>query len=253
VPQLPSPRASESILILSSPVLDLIVGTVSIISNTCVLTAYHNIAKDPQNPTRALLRNDWIISQGFERKLGKVCAIGISVSVVVVRTSPRDDWALLQRIDGQVFSSNLILHICPIQHIPDDHTEQLLKVYHCAVDIFNSGMVDAVKAVSIDVRLGFTTQHKVFAQGGFFGESSGGVYLINSNDHETNGKLLAMHVESVNNSRLLDEIKNDSGLTDPLEVLAEASDSCVSAHSSFMQGIIIARFKNLMHFIATDI
>jgi len=228
-------------------------GTASIVSKTMVLTAFHVIAKTPLKPTRALLTGDWVIMETCERVRNVVNPTGDVIPVRVFKTSPTSDWALLQRNDGKEFDAELILPICPLASLPGNGSEQTLKIYHCPLDLFNCGRVDAVAPVSEDKRFGFRTTHKVFVQGGLFGGSSGGIYAIKSNVVETNGKVLAMHTESVSTAALVEEAQSLNPGASLYDILSEVSDSHAECHASFVQGLIICTYKPLMTLIEADL
>jgi hypothetical protein len=239
-----SPRLTPLVWILATRDLSTVSCAVSIVSKTYVLTVQHGIAFDPKKPTKKLLTKDWVIAKGFERKNGVVRPIGDVIQVTVVFQSPTSDWALLKRTDSKEFEE--YLSICPKEHIPADGSEERLKIYHCAIDMFNGGLADAVKPICDEHRFGFATNHRVVLHAGLFGGSSGGIYAIRSNDPRTNGYVLAMHVESVNTARHIEsEISADVDLI-------SVSDSHAEFHGSFINGLIICRYRDLYKKIVDD-
>jgi hypothetical protein len=89
----------------------------------------------------------------------------------------------------------------------------------------------------------------VFVKTGLFGGSSGGIYAISSNDASTNGKVLAMHIESVSTGNTVEYMGDDATMSDDMEAIGSASDSNANCHASFVSGIIICKYKKLYNFI----
>lgn len=246
-----SPRLTNMVWILATQDLSTVTCTVSIVSKTYVLTVQHGIAYDPQKPTQKLLTKDWVIAKGFERTGDVVRPIGDLIHVTVDCQSPKSDWALLKRTDHEEFEE--YLSICSTEHIPADGSEEHLKIYHCAIDMFNRGLVDAVKPICDEYRFGFTTNHRVVLHAGLFGGSSGGIYAIRSNDPRTNGRVLAMHVESVSTARHIGSEYAASDADANAEVdLISVSDSHAECHGSFINGLIICRYPRLYDKILAD-
>jgi hypothetical protein len=157
------------------------------------------VAKDPRNPTRARITDDWCIVEGLERDHGVVKVVGARIDIKLVRYAIQDDWAVLERIDEQTFPETDVLEICDIDEIPSRRgSMKKLTVFQCALDMFNNGMNDAVMCVSSQAMFGYSTGHKVFLQTALFGGSSGGIYAFMSNGR---AKVLAMHVESVSRAK----------------------------------------------------
>lgn len=248
-----SPRLGNSIFVLCGAGLEA-AGTAFIISSTCVMSAYHNIAKDPNNPSTALVSKDWVLAPGLERNQnGEVYPIAhdpdpaVPVTVIpvkYVKGSFKDDWVILRRTDGNTFFTSDILRVCTPEEIPKHGTGARLHVYHCPVDLFNCGEHDAVMGVLKRTELSFKTTHGAFVEGGLFGGSSGGIYVLMS------GKILAMHVESRSVASSFEDIQAGAlaNVKEMSEVdsLAAASDSHIGAYSAFAKGMILCRYAPLM-------
>lgn len=233
--------------ILATPDFSTVSCTVSIVSKTYVMTVQHGIAFDPLAPTLKLLTRNWVIAEGFTRIDGNIQPIGDVIPVTVARQSVTSDWALLQRTDGREFEE--YLSICARDNIPTDESEERLKIYHCAIDMFNGGIVDAVKPICDEHRLGFTTKHRVVVHAGLFGGSSGGIYVIRSNNPLTNGRVLAMHVESVSTAKQFDSGSPSSDFE--IDVMS-VSDSHANCHGSMINGLIVSCFSKLFKYIQED-
>lgn len=226
-------------------------GTAFIISPKCVLTAYHNIAEDPDNPTRKHEKH-WKIVNGLERMEDDTVETiedFVPISVTVHAFSYKADWVILKRDDG-LFDNSEVVPICPVQELPTYGEELEVKIYHAANQLFNDGFVSAIRPISLSVRYGFHSKHKVFMQAGLFGGSSGALYVISDYRHRGFGKALGMHVCSISTKRKIKDVLEDGKEdADSDEVLEEVTDSCVSSHASFVEGIIISRYNNLMNAI----
>jgi hypothetical protein len=94
--------------------------------------------------------------------------------------------------------------------------------------------------------MGFCSNHKVFIQAGLFGGSSGAVYIIADDNHRGFGKAFGMHCESINSSKSIQDVKDEGIITDSDAVIEEVTDSCVNSHASFVEGILISKYNNLM-------
>lgn len=94
--------------------------------------------------------------------------------------------------------------------------------------------------------MGFCTNHKVFLQAGLFDGSSGAVYVISDRRHRGFGKAFGMHCESINTAKTIEDVQNEGKITDPDAVIEEEIDSCVNSHASFVEGILISKYSNLM-------
>lgn len=241
-----SPRLLNCVVILVDAAL-VPCGTAFIVSRNCLLTAYHNIAHDSNNPTKAH-KKDWKVVKGLERTAaGSITPLDgeIPVDVTVHKFSHTADWVILKRQSGQ-FDINSAIPICTKQEVPKYGEETNVKIYHCAVDLFKSGYMSALRPIPFPCKVGFNTNHKVFIQGGLFGGSSGAVCVVSDPYHRGFGKAFAMHVQSLNSAKSKQEVIDEGLLTDSDEVMAEVSDSCVNSHASFMEGILIPMYSTLM-------
>ena len=242
----PSPRLLSSIFILCDISLEAS-GTAFIISRNCLLSSYHNIATNPKNPTKSH-KKKWKIVTGLERlRNGTICTLGGSfpIQVTVHKYCVREDWVILKRDNG-LFDEDQVIPICPVAEIPVYGEEPNVRIYQCALDLFNGGFIDAIRPTSLTVKMGYCTNHKVFLQAGLFGGSSGAVYVIADPMHRGFGKAFGMHCESINTSKTVEDVMNEGEIVDPDAVIEEVTDSCVNSHASFVQGILISTYKNLM-------
>jgi hypothetical protein len=89
----------------------------------------------------------------------------------------------------------------------------------------------------------FCSYHKVFIQAGLFGGSSGAVYIIADDNHRGFGKAFC---KSINSSKSIQDVKDEGIITDSDTVIEEVTDSCVNSHASFVEGILISKYNNLM-------
>jgi hypothetical protein len=242
----PYPRLLHCIFILCDVTLKAC-GTAVAISEYCVLTAYHNIANDPLKPTRSHIPS-WRIVNGLERNSdGSVQTIDnfVPIAVTVHKYSYNADWVILKRDVGS-FNPNDVVPICPAAEIPTYGEEPNVKIYQCAVELFNTGFVNAIRPTSLEVKMGFCSSHKVFLQAGLFGGSSGAVYVISDYRHIGFGKAFGMHCESINAARTISDIEDEGIIIDPDAIVEEVSDSCVNSHASFVEGILISKYKTLL-------
>jgi hypothetical protein len=236
-----TPRLMKSVFVLIDDNLSP-AGTAFIISRTCVISAYHCVAENAENPTRKHIEF-WRIANGLERKSDGNVSVLSPQSVIplqVIKYAVRDDWVLLRRTDGFEFDEDLVIPVCPRDSVPNHDDEVWVKIYHCPIDLFRDGMVDVVRPCSCDYRLGMISNHRAFVQTGLFGGSSGGLYAL------MNGKALAMHVESVNTSQSISNISKSNKTFDEKECASQASDSCANTYASFASGIILSTYSQLM-------
>lgn len=223
-------------------------GTAFAISENCVLTAYHNIATDPAKPTRSHTKS-WKLVNGLERLSdGSIQTIEnfVPIDVIVHKYAYKADWVILRRNDGRLFNPNDVVPICPVADIPAYGEEPDIKIYHCAVALFNAGYLNAIRHTSLTVKMGFCSHHKVFLQADIFGGSSGAVYLIADYRHKGFGKVFGMHCESTNTARPISDIENEEVIIDRDAIVEEVTDSCVNSHASFVEGILISKYTTLM-------
>ncbi len=223
-------------------------GTAFAISENCVLTAYHNIATDPAKPTRSHDKS-WKIVNGLERLSdGSIQTIDnfVPIDVFVHKYAYKTDWVILKRTDGRLFDPNDVVSICPVADIPAYGEEPDVKIYQCAVELFNTGYLNAIRPTSLTVKMGFCSHHKIFLQAGLFGGSSGAVFVNADYRHKGFGKAFGMHCESINTTRTIGDVENEETIIDPDAVVEEVTDSCVNSHASFVEGILISKYRTLM-------
>lgn len=247
-----SPRFLNSIFVLCDDNLNAC-GTAFIISNNCLLSAYHNVAADPAKPFRPQSKS-WKIVNGLERLPdGSIKTIEnfVPIDLTVHKYSYKADWVILKRNDG-LFDASDVVPICPESDLPAYGEEPNIKIYQCAIEIFNLGFVNAIRPTSLDVKMGFCSHHKVFLQVGLFGGSSGAVYVIADNKHRGFGKAFGMHCESINAARSIEDVQNEGMITDQDGIIEEVTDSCVHSHASFVEGILISKYKTLMRSILNE-
>ena len=241
-----SPRFLNSIFVLCDDNLNAL-GTAFIISKNCLLSAYHNIATDPANPFRTYI-NKLKIVNGLERSLDKfVTTIEnfVPIDVTVHRYSYTGDWVILKRNSGS-FDYRDVVPICSTGEIPVYGEEPNIKIYQCAIELFNGGFLNAIRPTSLDVKMGFCTGHKVFLQAGLFGGSSGALYINADHRHRAFGKAFGMHCECINTARSIEDVQNEGFIIDPAAIIEEVTDSCVHSHASFVEGILIPKYTFLM-------
>ncbi len=185
--------------------------------------------------------------KGLERAAGSIAPLDreIPVDVTVHKYSLTADWVILKRQSG-LFDITSAIPICTQQEVPEYGEETDVKIYHCAIDLFRSGYLSALRPTPLTCKVGFNTNHKVFIQGGLFGGSSGAVYVVSDPHHRGFGKAFGMHVQSLNSAKSKQEVIDEGLLSDSDEVMAEVSDSCVNSHASFMEGILIPMYRTLM-------
>ena len=217
------------------------VGTAFVISPDYVMSAYHCVADDFNKPSKKHA-NEWLLTTGLERdSRGVVSAFSPNsvIEVEVERFVIKDDWVLLRRKDRLQFSPDVVVPVCQEGSVPLHEDEARIKIYHCPIDLFRDGLSDAVRPCAVEQRLGMTTNHRAFVQTGLFGGSSGGLYAL------MNGEALAMHIETVSTSQSVSDFESE-GNFDEKQCVSEASDSCANTYASFVSGIILCRYKNLM-------
>lgn len=224
-------------------------GTAFIVSPTRVLTAYHCIADDPQNPTNKHAKI-WILAERVERTSGgRVVPIGATIEVQSVTFNMSADFVVLRRTDDLQFNEHDILRLCPKdQNPPWNSRESLnLNVYHCPIELFNANRgMDAVHAVSLDAKRTIVSKHRCWTDRGLFVGSSGAPYVI-ANRGPTFGMVYGMHVESINSAQTRSDFEEDR---DPDEVQSEITDSLVECYGSFGRAIIVSSYKILTDAIA---
>jgi hypothetical protein len=232
-----SPRLSESVYIVCDENVTVACGTCFVVSPELLVTAYHNLSEN-----RSMIKN-WMITKGLERAANGSLIHSGAIKVCVDGTSMCSDWALLRRVDGGRFAAGDVIEVCT--DVPPPETK--IKVYHCPLDLFRDGRVSAVKALSIDSRVGYYTNHKIFFQVGLFGGSSGGLIALHD------GKALGMHLEGINSAKLVTEFRTErqeaklQGQPEEVEDdVTLASDSNAQATGVLSEGIVLCKFIKLM-------
>jgi len=223
------------------------VGTAWIASDRKVVTVFHNIAKYPQNSnSRALLNTSWSVVSKLERNRDRICipAGSVVVHVKVIKFSPTNDWAVLERVDELTFPTHLVLQVCDVSEIPADGTETRLKVFHCPVSVFNDGHIDGLGCTTSTCRFTLKTGHKMYVELGMFRGSSGGIYAFNTLNGEH--RVLGMHTDGRNSVQSISDILSEDPDLTMFEAATAASDSCANNHGSFSMGIIVAKHRALM-------
>lgn len=244
-----SPHKVGSVFVLCSVQMEPS-GTAFIVSPTRVLTAYHNIADDPQKPTKKHTKK-WLLAERVERlRDGRLVPIGSTIPVEADNFSSSTDFVFLHRIDGLQFRADEILHICPKAMLPPWNSPigLNLNAYHCPIQLFNAkeGM-DAVHAVSVNVKRTIVSKHKCWIDQGLYAGSSGAPYVI-ANHGPTFGMVYGMHVESINAVKSLSDFEEDERGSQ--EVLSEVTDSFVESYGAFGRAIIVSSYKTLTDHLA---
>ncbi len=249
-----SSRFKNGVYNLCSSGYGVIAGTAFIISKDQVLTAYHNIAADPFFPTKKLYSKNWVIAICLERlNSGKVIyCIENPIEVSYYRGSIKSDWALLKRTDGLNFPTHKILPICPAHLLPQFGDEMKLKLYQCPTRYFINGDMDGLAAIDVDLRLGIQINHKIVVVAGeAIGGSSGGIFVMNSTDPDKNGLVLAMHLESVSETKPYRFSNKEFIELSEDEILEESTDCHSSTHNSYyLYGIMISKLNQLVNSIS---
>jgi hypothetical protein len=220
------------------------VGTAWIASDRKVVTVFHNIAKNPQNPnSKAVLKTKWAVVSQLERVAGVIDGSDF-VPVQLKNFSAKDDWAVMERTDNLLFPKNLVLKVCEVDEVPESGSETKLKVFHCPVAMFTEGLLDVCGPTSLESRFSLKTQHKMFVEVGLFRGSSGGIFAFTTPRQEH--RVLGMHSEGCNTALSISDVLENEPELSPLEEATQASDSCANNHGSFSMGIIVAKCKALM-------
>jgi hypothetical protein len=242
----PSPLLKSSVFVLCIVIKNEIraVGTAFIVSNNYMLTACHNLVAYGIRK-----KQKWLAIAKLERVNNVVQPSRGSLQIELVKhkCSPNDDWAILKRADSFQFDASKIVRICPNHHVPSEETEEKMKIYHCPVDIFNSGQINSLGPLSKEERIGNITGHRILVETSLFGGSSGGLFAL------MNGQAIGMHLASLNSARTIEEVGEEDPNADELFVLQEVIYSLLASYGALSEGIIIPRFKNLMKVIESDI
>jgi hypothetical protein len=210
------------------------IGTAFVIAPTMVLSAFHNMI----DPTTNKMDRNGILVIGIERRRdgSKHPEANTRIPVTIAYYCTSEDWVLFSRTDGLLFSPEDIVPVCPNHDLPQIGS---IQIHHFPVDLFNSGEIDALKALLVNKDIGYYTEHKVLVQNGLFSGSSGGLYAFN-------GRAIAMHLESVNSAMTVDDIARQYPDLADLACVGAASDSNVACYAGLAQGIVICKFKRLM-------
>jgi hypothetical protein len=119
------------------------------------------------------------------------------------------------------FDIDDVIPICPANEIPKYGEEPDVKIYQCAIELFCGGFINAIHPTSLSVKMGFCSNHKVFLQAGWYGGSSGAVYVISDHRHVGFGKAFGMHCESINISKSIQDVQDEGIISDPDAVIEE--------------------------------
>ena len=238
-----SPRKLSSVFVLCTSGLNPI-GTAFVVSPTRVLTACHNVGS---LRSRRLYSEPLILVRGLERlNSGQVVVVDEdTIPVEAQDLSWVGDWALLSRTDGLQFEGEDIVEICPANRIPIDEDEAPVKIYHCAVVLFNNEGTSLLKPIAVPSTFSSSSKHSFVCQVGLFASSSGALVVL------SNGLAIGMHVEAINSAMSLRDVVAERAAAGQPEGTFEenmesVTDSCVQSSGALSKAIILPRFSKLM-------
>ena len=217
------------------------VGTCFVVSPKKLVSAYHNISF-----TSKYIKN-WIILKVLERSNESYIFDDHPINVKVCAHKMGMDWVVFERVDDNNFEANTIV---PLH--TDASALPALKgskgtAYHCPVVLFHNKELDILGPLSVDIRVGFFSQHKAIIQVALFAGSSGGLFALE------NGTALGMHLEGINSAKLVATIVREraeaikNGLTfSKDDDLTIASDLNTASMGAVSEALVFALNQDLI-------
>lgn len=229
-----SPRFPDSIFILCDAKNDLLpVGTAFAISTKHLLTAYHCLDTT---------HNSYTITKILEWNCGLLECVEGTLNVEVISFCAIMDWAIL-KLSGETSSKDLI-------YIPigtgEMQADDDIKVYRCAVGIFNAQDCDVVASIPQWIKYIASTKHHIIANGGLFSGSSGAPFILR------NDCVVGIHMESIKHAAIIAESeRTHEAWSDAMEVISNTVNSNARVSAALCKALQISRCSGLLQVLCS--
>ena len=126
-------------------------GTAFAATTTRVVTALHNICENRKaalkasSSTQTHIFRECVLVKSLHRRLGAVTYPTEQIRVRLVVHDVGDDWAVLERVDGEVFED--FIHVCPDHELPHPSSDTSLTAYYAPLSFIND--IDAIKRLKV--------------------------------------------------------------------------------------------------------
>jgi len=140
---------------------------------------------------------------------------------------------------GFTFDQKEMIPICPPEHLPVSSEEPQFKTYYYAIDDVSMETMTYLDFSYTEwKKMYMISRFHLYLHGGLCGGSSGGLVINRARE------AVAMHIESFNNSKSVQDISNEGGRSssksDLNSMISESLNSLHNTHSSTQKCVILS-------------